>query len=207
MSGIDEALDHLVYATPDLRATVDEVHRLTGARPVEGGRHLGLGTRNHLLGLGGRRYLEIIGPDDGQPEPGVPRPFGIDTRAEPAMVTWAIRAGDLQERVERARRRGYDPGDVEDMSRRTPDGDLLTWRLAFAQAGLVPFLIDWGTTAHPTEQGLPTVPLTSFTGSHPEPGTVQSALDAIGAHLDVTVASSPALTATLDGPSGQIVLT
>ncbi|MFD0683609.1 VOC family protein [Actinomadura fibrosa] len=207
MPVIDEALDHLVYATPDLPATLDRVHRLTGARPVEGGRHPGLGTRNYLLGLGGRRYLEIVGPDGDQPEPAAPRPFRIDTLTAAELVTWAIRAADIRDRVARARRHGYDPGDVEDMSRRTPAGDLLSWRLAYARSGLVPFLIDWGTTAHPTAQGLPTVPLTALTGTHPEPDVIRSGLDAVGAHLDVTAAARPGLTATLSCPSGPVVLT
>jgi hypothetical protein len=40
----EPTLDHLVYGAPDLAAAVDAVHALTGVRPVEGGRHLGLGT-------------------------------------------------------------------------------------------------------------------------------------------------------------------
>jgi hypothetical protein len=50
-------LDHLVLATPRLSETVETVARLTGLQPVEGGRHPGRGTRNHLLGLGVRLGL------------------------------------------------------------------------------------------------------------------------------------------------------
>ena len=62
-------IDHLVYATPDLPATVAQVARLTGVAPTEGGRHPGWGTRNYLLSLGERVYLEIVGPDEEQPPP------------------------------------------------------------------------------------------------------------------------------------------
>ncbi|MDH6486383.1 hypothetical protein M2157_002382 [Streptomyces sp. SAI-127] len=36
---------------------------------------------------------------------------------------------DLDAAVATARARGYDPGEIRPMSRRTPDGTLLTWRL------------------------------------------------------------------------------
>ncbi len=137
-------LDHLVYATPDLDKTVDWIAELTGVRPVEGGPHIGLGTRNHLLGLGELRYLEIIGPDPEQPESDTPRPFGIDDLTGPRLAAWAVRAADIESRVARSRTLGYDPGPIEPLARRTPEGDLLRWRLTVPYETVVPFLIDWG---------------------------------------------------------------
>ncbi|HZE34729.1 MAG TPA: VOC family protein [Actinoallomurus sp.] len=177
-------LDHLVYATPDLEESVRQVAKLTGVRPVEGGPHPGLGTRNHLLGLGELRYLEIIGPDSGQPEPERPRPFGIDELTEPRLAAWAVRAADIEARVARSRTLGYDPGPIEPLSRRTPDGEVLRWRLTFPYEPVVPFLIDWGRTPHPARR-LPVVPLTAFSGTHPDPGGVRGRLDALGVELDV----------------------
>ncbi|MFD0857049.1 VOC family protein, partial [Actinomadura adrarensis] len=104
-------LDHLVYAVPELEEGVAQVAELAGVAPVEGGPHPGLGTRNFLLGLGGRSYLETIGPDPEQAEPGRPRPFGIDELTGPGLVAWAmaVPSGDLDERVARARDAGHDP--------------------------------------------------------------------------------------------------
>ena len=45
---------------------------------VPGGQHPGRGTRNALVRLGPRSYLEIVGPDAAQPPPDGPRWFGID---------------------------------------------------------------------------------------------------------------------------------
>ena len=202
----DRSLDHIVYAGPDLDEAARRVERLTGVRPVEGGRHVGLGTRNRLLGLGGRRYLEVVGPDPEQPMPGRPRPFGLDGLDGPRLVAWAIRADDLEERVERARAAGHDPGDAEPMSRRAADGELLRWRLTPIRVGPVPFLIDWGSTAHPAERDLPVVPLVSFTAFHPEPDAVRSRVDLLGAHLDVREAGRPSLTAVLLGIGGPVTL-
>lgn len=190
-------LDHLVYATPDLDKTVDWIAELTGVRPVEGGPHIGLGTRNHLLGLGELRYLEIIGPDPEQPESDTPRPFGIDDLTGPRLAAWAVRAADIESRVARSRTLGYDPGPIEPLARRTPEGDLLRWRLTVPYETVVPFLIDWGRTPHPARH-LPTVPLTSFALAHPEPDGVRLRLAALGVEADVRK-GDPGLTAVIGG--------
>jgi hypothetical protein len=206
MPVIDDSLDHIVYAGPDLDEATRHVARLTGVRPVEGGRHPGLGTRNRLIGLGGRRYLEVVGPDPEQPAPDLPRPFGLDELTTPRLVAWAIRAADLDDRVARARARGHDPGVAEPMSRRTSAGELLRWRLTPIRVGPVPFLIDWGTTAHPADSDLPVAALVSFTAADPEPDEVRSRLEPLGARLDVCYAERPALTAVLAGPDGPVTL-
>jgi len=190
-------LDHLVYATPDLEESVRLLAKLTGVRPVEGGSHADLGTRNYLLGLGELRYLEIIGPDPEQPEPERPRPFGIDELTEPRLAAWAVRAADIEARVARSRTLGYDPGPIEPLSRRTPEGEVLRWRLTYPFEPVVPFLIDWGRTPHPARR-LPVVPLTAFTGSHPRPAEARTRLAALGVEFDIREGEQ-GLTAILGG--------
>ncbi|MFD8740899.1 VOC family protein, partial [Streptomyces sp. NPDC059618] len=51
MNTLPARFDHIVLATPDLAATVAEFTRRTGVVPAPGGVHVGLGTRNHLVGL------------------------------------------------------------------------------------------------------------------------------------------------------------
>lgn len=204
---LPHGFDHLVYATPRLAETVEQFTATTGVRPVPGGPHPGRGTRNHLVGLGGSGYLEIIGPDPEQPAPPRPRPFGIDELTGPRVVTWAIRPDDLDATVAGARRAGYDPGDIEPMSRSTPDAGLLEWRLAPAASahpsGLVPFLIDWGSSAHPTSTGLPTVPVVALAGQTPEPAQIRPLLAAVGTTLDL--AEGPTrLEFTLDTADGPV---
>ncbi|MCD0443242.1 VOC family protein [Glycomyces sp. A-F 0318] len=203
------SLDHLVLATPDLAATVTEIERLTGTRPVPGGIHPGRGTGNFLLGLGDGGYLEIIGPDPEQKAPKGPRPFGVDDLTEARMVTWALRVDDLDAAVAGAREAGYDPGEPWEMSRRTPEGDHIEWRLTLdrerGHSGPVPFLIDWGRTPHPSA-GLPLVPLVGLEAVHPEPDLVEGPIAALDVKLPVKAGNRISLAATLFGETGLVVL-
>ena len=160
-----------------------------------GGRHESKGTRNYLVGLGGSAYLEIIGPDPEAVRP--PTWFGVAGITEPRLVTWAIRPTDFDATVASARAAGYDVGEVESMSRRTTDGTVLAWRLTLrnplAHGGIVPFLIDWGTTRHPASAGLPEVELVSFHAEHPDVAAVDRDLAAVGAHLDTRPGMSAGL--------------
>jgi Glyoxalase-like domain len=200
-------LDHLVYAGPDLAEAVARVTELTGVTPAPGGSHVGLGTANHLADLGAGMYLEVIGPDPAQPEPEAPRPFGIDDLTEPALVAWAVRTTDLDTTIENARAHGFDPGDAREMSRETGDGELLRWRLTppSVPGTLHPFLIDWGSTPHPTTRGLPSLPLLMVTGTHPDPDSVLAVTDALGLELLVRRAAKAGLTAALRTPEGRQV--
>lgn len=202
-------LDHLVLATPDLAGTVATVTRLLGVAPVAGGSHTGRGTRNFLLGLGNGGYLEIIGPDAEQPEPELPRPFGIDDLTEARLASWLVRVTDIDAAVASARAAGYDPGDPSDLARETLDGRTLRWRLTFPDASeptqLVPALIDWGATEHPSEE-LPVVPLRSLAAVHPNPALVAERLKALDVQLEVRAGNRPALIATLGDGAEPVTL-
>ncbi|WP_114699602.1 VOC family protein [Nocardia mexicana] len=200
-------LDHLVLATPRLAETVADVARLTGVEPAAGGRHVGRGTRNYLLGLGNGGYLEIVGPDPEQPDPSRPRPFDIDDLTEPRLVTWAVRVTDIDGVLAAARAAGFDPGQAEDMSRATPGGEVLSWRLTGGRVhtGVIPFLIDWGETRHPSED-LPEVKLLALTAVHPDPEAILPRLQAISADIELRPGIPATLIATLDGPHGPVTL-
>ncbi|MCC3761637.1 VOC family protein [Glycomyces sp. TRM65418] len=203
------SLDHIVLATPDLAATVGEIARLTGTRPVPGGAHPGLGTGNYLLGLGEGAYLEIVGPDPDQDAPQAPRPFGIDGLAEARVMAWAVRVDGIDAAVAAARETGYDPGEPREMARQIPNGERLTWRLTLdverGHAGLVPFLIDWGRSPHPSAN-LPTVPLVALEGVHPHPERIEPSIASLGAKLPVKAGNRPSLAATVFGETGLVVL-
>src|SRR5215216_3452445 len=105
-------VDHLVYATPDLKASIDALEKRLGIRATPGGQHPGRGTRNALIALSPTSYIEIIGPDPEQPKPDQPRQFGIDTLIEARLVTWAAKSNDLDRTVTRAADRAVKLGEV-----------------------------------------------------------------------------------------------
>lgn len=201
--------DHLVLATPRLAETVETVARLVGIEPVAGGQHVRWGTRNFLLGLGDGGYLEIIGPDSRHPEPTQPRPFGIAELTGPRLVTWAVQVTDIDAAIVAARAAGFDPGDASDMARATPTGETLRWRLTLrcdgVSTGVVPFLIDWGETCHPSHD-LPQTKLLSLTAVHPDPAAISARLQAISADVELRPGIAAALIATIDGRHGPVAL-
>lgn len=184
-------LDHVILAGPDLEELVEYAEAQLGVRAQPGGAHPGIGTRNALIGLGGQRYLELVAPDPDQPEPAQPRPFRVDELSQPTLTGWALRASGLAERVARAREHGVPVGEPFAMSRTRPDGTSLSWELTGFDTGLdgmVPFLIDWGSSPHPS-QGLPGVKLVSLRIRHPKASELSDALHVLEAPRDIQLRS------------------
>jgi hypothetical protein len=205
--------DHLVYAVPNLANALDEFERRLGFAPSLGGRHEGLGTHNAILPLEGEIYLELIASDPDRPAPKQPRPFGLDVLHGPRLVTWAVRSRTIESDVAGARERGFDPGIVFEMSRDEPSGDALRWKLSLRSEpfgdGLVPFLIDWGTTPHPSNTAASKASrcvLSSFSARHPNPTMIRAALDALHVDLEVGLAVKAGLKARITGPRGSLEL-
>ena len=205
-------IDHLLYATPDVARTIDELEQVLGVRAAPGGRHAAWGTCNALLALGPRCYLEIFGPDPEALEPPASRPFGIDSLKRPRLATWVAPHDDLARLVHEASLHRIDLGEVESRSRERPDGTTLSWRmtdLRKARAdGLVPFFIDWGDAPHPAASAPAGCTLVALRGEHPvsEEVTAQLAHLGLAADMPVTPGETPLLVATLDTPRGRLEL-
>jgi hypothetical protein len=203
-------VDHLVYATPDVAAGVENVEQLLGVKAIPGGQHPGGGTRNALIGLGVETYLEIIGPDPDQPKPPGPRRFNIDELKAPRLLTCAVRGADLEAIVETAMKHRIELGRVQSGSRRRPDGVLLSWRLTVSPAltgdGLIPFFIDWGKTPHPTAALPKGCLLVALRAEHPDANRIKEQLSTLGLSLRVDTGSAPAIIATIRTPKGDVEL-
>lgn len=165
------ALDHIVIASPDLTALVEWFAERTRVTAQPGGRHP-TGTQNALVALtiDGRRgpqYIELIGPYTDAAAGALPEKFGISELSGPAVQAFAVHPSDIAVAVERARTVGWPTGPVEGLSRHTPEGELLEWRLTKGEPGVpdrydVPFLIDWGATPQPGETTVPSLELLDF---------------------------------------------
>ena len=204
------SLDHLVVAGTDLSALVAWWAATSGHQPSSGGSHVGLGTKNALVGLG-TSYLELIGPDPGQEQPQQPRPFGIDDLPEHSMrlVTFALAVDDLDQTLELMRSSGVTFGPARPMSRAKPDGSLLTWRLALPAGfdGVMPFLIEWEPgAAHPSASLGVGCSIGQIEGFHPDSDLLAPALSSIDAPYRVHPGDRPGLRAVIDTPNGAVTL-
>ena len=87
------AVDHLLLGVSDLDRGIAWLEKRTGVRAAVGGSHPGMGTRNALAALGGRRYLEIIAPDPAQ----TAFNFRIEVGklSEPRLIPWACGTNDI----------------------------------------------------------------------------------------------------------------
>ena len=115
----------------------------------------------------------------------------------------------IDDRAAAARAAGYDLGDVRPLGRDLPDGGRLDWRLTIGEwpphlGGLVPFLIDWGDSPHPSTTAVTGAVLASWHGEHPDLDAVRRAHQAMGVSLELRQADAPALVMTLSGPGGSI---
>lgn len=203
-------VDHLVYAAPDLADGVLRITRLLGVEPAAGGQHPGRGTRNALLSLGPRTYLEIVGPDPDQPAPNRPRWFGVDALGEPRLMTWATAAAGIDALAERARLAGIGLGPLGQGRRTRADGAELSWRFTDPASvvcdGVVPFLIDWGTSLHPAVTAPDGGALVSLRAVHPDAASVERWLTVLGLEMEVARGRAPALIATIRTRGGDVEL-
>lgn len=205
-------IDHLVLGSSNLDSLSAWWRGAAGEPATAGGAHVGRGTRNELVGLGETSYLELIGPDREQPAPANPRPFGIDrlTSDKPVLLTFAVAVADLEAARDRYRAAGLETTEPFAMERVTPQGEHLAWRLSLPLAdqiaGVIPFLIEWGsTTSHPATSLHQSSTLRELRLRYPKPEMVRSLATSLG--LDVSVARGDAsLEAVIETGNGVVAL-
>jgi len=208
-------LDHFMLAAPNLEAATADFERRAGVKPSEGGRHPGQGSRNVLAALGGRCYLEIIGPDLTQDRA---NNFGdvLSRLASRVLLKFAVQTSDIDATHKRAVELGLWPLTSSGaratgpfaMSRALPGGGLLTWRLLLLGSdryeGCVPFFIQWDSEPHPSQTAAAGCTLAKFSVEHPDAAGLAQLYSGLNVVVDVVAAGRPALRLTIDTPKGVV---
>jgi hypothetical protein len=208
MNSLFTLLDHLVYITPDIEQTIDDLAKQLGVIAILGGQHPQWGTRNALLALGPQMYLEIMGPDATISSAGLKRPFDIDRLYKPRLATWVSRSEDLNRTVQIGRRVGIDLGAVQSGKRTKPDGSVLSWSMTdlmtSRENGIVPYFINWGTSKHPASGAPKGCLLKELKAEHPDPNRINSILKAFGLDLQTSHGKSSSLSALIETNNGIV---
>jgi Glyoxalase-like domain len=209
-----DALDHLLIGAATLENGIGWLEERTGVRAMVGGSHPGLGTWNALASLGPGQYIEILAPDPAQPGVGTFYVPGLRDFAAPRIATWAARSVDLARGFPATLPHDFSCEPARAGARIRPDGTRLAWTLAFprhrehlAFDGALPFFIEWGSyDDHPGKSTPPGLTLHALRFSHPEPGSLESALAALGIDGAVKPAAQASIEVELDTPRGRVVL-
>jgi hypothetical protein len=200
-------LDHILLGCNDLDRGIELVEEATGVRATLGGVHPGRGTRNALLSLGERRYLEVIAPDPSQSQ--IVHYPQLRSMTDPRLIGWAVHP-DIAAIAKQLHENKVEFKGPDDGSRKRPDGRVLNWKtinLADDRHGLLPFFIEWSAdSVHPSKDAQAKCTLDYFEIMSPDPEELSSALKRIGLDLPVQRSDKARLHALISGPKGDIKL-
>lgn len=207
------AIDHLVIGASSLEQGVQYVRETLGVEIPFGGVHKTMGTHNHLMRLGGEVFLEVIAVNLQGEAALQPRWYGLDDpyvqaqiARQPALLTWVVNTSNLPALL---RSVDMDFGVSTAVSR-----GALSWLFGLPRdgrllaAGMLPYLIEWKTDAHPSHKMAELgCTLESLEINHPNPDWLSGQLKSVAADGLVAVAdaghlSRPALRARINTPSG-----
>jgi glyoxalase-like protein len=205
---VPASLDHILLGCSDLDRGIALVEESTGVRAAMGGVHPGRGTRNALLSLGERRYLEIIAPDPAQSE--IVHFPQLRSMTDPRLIGWAVHSPDIAAVAKQLHESQMTFTGPDDGSRKRPDGRVLNWKtinLADDRHGLLPFFIEWSTdSVHPSKDAPAHCTLDYFEIMSADPEELASILKRIGLDLPVQRSDKARLRALISGPKGDLAL-
>src|ERR1700688_3148004 len=86
LAGTPDEPDHIILGCRDLDEGIAYTEKRLGYHAALGGSHPGRGTRNALLKMGARSYIEILAPDPAEPQ--LTWHQAIVTLEEPLLIGW-----------------------------------------------------------------------------------------------------------------------
>lgn len=206
MEKADLVFDHVGLWCTELGASSVLFESLTGVQTAEGGRHEGQGTWNRLAGADETSYVELIARDPTQDDLGQIAQMAANLPdLSPCLV--AYRGTDLDTLAERARAAGCTTPGPFAMSRRSKDGEMLSWRILFITHEAfpnLPFFIDWMDTPHPSSTLPPALTLSELTFVTPDSAGLDRVFGLLGVPAETRYGETPGLDIKIAGPAGAI---
>lgn len=204
-------LDHIMWGARDLDAGIAFLEARTGVRAVFGGVHPKRGTRNALLSLGKRQYLEILALDPAQTNAQDARAKELEHLAAPRILTWAAATRDIDALDKKLRAAGLETSGVIPGAREKPDGTVLRWKtLAVGEQDedVVPFVIEWDPASrHPSVDSPGGCTIRELRLEHPDSAKINRLLAAMGLRVRARQGPHARITALLATPKGDFELT
>tara|TARA_B100001123_G_scaffold398916_1_gene483397 strand:+ start:6125 stop:6856 length:732 start_codon:yes stop_codon:yes gene_type:complete len=203
-------VDHIIWAVSDLDEGIAYLQKKTSIRSIIGGVHPGRGTRNALISLGKHSYLEIISIDPRQPNIKSRFTEIIKNLTEPQVIGWAAKTLDIAAVEKSIRAANIEMTGPELGSRKKPDGRMLSWKTINVMGHdsiIVPFIIEWDKkSTHPSQDSPKGASLLTLQLGHPAPKKVNRFFNAMGLSIRAVKERKPKITAIIDSPKGQVVL-
>ncbi len=200
-------IDHIVYCVPDLNEAIDYIDNILGVRPVIGGRHTSKGTKNALLHLGNKCYLEILAIDNENEDFEGMRWMGIDLIDRPKITRWSLKSNRLEEDSSILSKHSSDLGIIEEGSRLTTDDRRLAWQMILPatspEVELLPFMTDWShSDSHPTDTLAGGCLLQSVELFHPNPAVINDVFSELNVEVEIKKASQARIMIHVQSPNG-----
>lgn len=207
-SAASEQIDHVVLAIGDLDRGSAQLATACGVTPVRGGKHPHTGTQNSLLSAGSRVYIEVLAPQEGVELH--PEYRSLRTVDDLRPVDWAVSTQDAAATIRTLKAAGYAVSDLEEGSRKTPQGGLLRWRtfrMTTAELELAPFFVEWDAASpHPSTTSPQGCTVKSIELRTPHDEKLRKLLGLLQLPARVTHAEAPMLVVTLQGKAGPVQL-
>ena len=197
-------VDHILLGIDDLARGMEQFEKLTGVRPIQGGKHP-RGTHNALVSLGDGTYLEILAV---QPDVAPPKEYeGLKQLYSLTPIGWAVSSKYSTQLRNRLTAAGMAVTESTAGSRMTPAGTTLSWQTFGLKDGFdeAPFFIVWSPqSAHPSTTSPTGCKLQQWRVAGPHLKNLEQLRSALDLRIDVAEAPSTALRLSLQCPKGAV---
>ena len=202
-------IDHIVYCVEDLTQAIINLESKLGVKAVIGGTHQTQGTKNALINLGDRCYLEVLAIDKKNTQIKAPRWMGIDLLQTNKITRWALSSQDIYKDSEYLKGYNKHMGQITGGSRMMTNGKTLTWKIAMPlstpEVEIVPFITDWSASeAHPTDALDQPCKLLEIHLKHPNPKEIESLFADMNIGIKIISAETTSIHIIIECPNGIV---